>query len=371
MFQEARLVSTVSGKTAGPLDWQLAGQALEIANLPPFDAALIDMSEWSLWRYGAMLPVKRHFSLGEGMTPLVVTEIDGIRFHAKLEYLNPTGSFKDRGMAVLVNHLLGHAVSEVIEDSSGNAGAALAAYCAAAGIQARIFVPANAPEGKKRLIAAFGAEIVEIPGPRAATTEACRQAAQQSVYASHAWSPFFVAGQMSCAWEIWEQMGLPEAVLCPVGQGGLLLGIARGFRALHAAGLIDRLPRLYAVQAAGCDPIVQAWERDLSEPVSLTPQPSVADGIAVTAAVRGREVLAVLRETGGGALRVDDEAVLKAQRQLHQHGLLAEATSAVPVAALAQLHDQFERIVLPLTGNSLKSLTNNPPGKRGVMRASL
>ena len=90
-----------------------------------------------------------------------------------------------------------------------------------------------------------------------------------------------MAGQMTCAWEVWEQMGLPDALVCPVGHGGLFLGLARGFKALRAAGLIDRLPRLYAVQSAACDPIVRAWEQGLAEPVVITPQSGVADGIGV------------------------------------------------------------------------------------------
>ena len=129
-----QLVSSRTRQPAGPLDWQLDGDRLEIADLPAFDARAIRAEEWSLWRYAPMLPVERRVSLGEGMTPLVEAEYKGRSFRAKLEYLNPTGSFKDRGMAVLVNYLLGQGVREVIEDLSGNAGASLAAYAAAAGI---------------------------------------------------------------------------------------------------------------------------------------------------------------------------------------------------------------------------------------------
>ncbi len=185
-----QLISTTTGEPAGPLDWQSDGARLEIDTLPHFDARAIRREVWSLWRYAAMLPVEQRVSLGEGMTPLVQTTLGETQVWAKLEYLNPTGSFKDRGECVLINYLLGQGVTEVIEDSSGNAGASLAAYAAAAGIKARIFAPASAPEGKKRHIAAYGATLVEVPGPRAAATAACIEAAQHSVYASHAWSPF-------------------------------------------------------------------------------------------------------------------------------------------------------------------------------------
>lgn len=350
-----QLISSRSGQPAGALDWQADGARLDIANLPAFDAAAIDPQRWSLWRYAAMLPVDAQVTLGEGMTPLVDAQIAGHRFKAKLENLNPTGSFKDRGTALLVNYLLSQGVTEVIEDSSGNAGASLAAFCGKAGIKARVFVPAHAPEGKKRLIASFGAELVEIEGPRAAATAACLEAAQHSVYASHAWSPLFVAGQMTCAWEIWEQMGLPDAILCPVGHGGLFVGLARGFKALQSAGLIERLPRLFAVQSAACDPIVRAWEQGASESVAVTPVTGLADGISVAEPVHGAEILATLRETGGAALRVDDESISSALNELHQQGIMVEATSAVPAAALMNAPIEGQ-ICLPMTGNGLKNL---------------
>ena len=356
-----KLISVESQQPAGPVDWQLNGEKLAIANLPPFDASAIEVNEWSLWRYAAMLPAERCISLGEGLTPLIATEIDGMPFHAKLEYLNPTGSFKDRGTSVLVNHLLTHDVTEVIEDSSGNAGASLAAYCGKSGIKARVFVPANAPEGKKRLIESFGAEIIAVPGPRAAATAACLEAAQTAVYASHAWSPFFVAGQMTCAWEIWEQLGrrAPDAVAVCVGHGGLFLGLARGFQALLDVGLIDRLPRLVAVQAAACDPIVRAWECDLTKTEAVEQKPSVADGIAITSPVHGQEILASLRATHGAALRVTDDEILAAHQELLRRGFIIEPTSAVPAAALKQIATLIgtnATLVVPLTGNGLKNL---------------
>lgn len=360
MAYQPQLISERTGEPAGPLDWQSEGGRITIANVPPFDADAIVAHDWSLWRYGAMLPAEKRFSLGEGGTPLTRTEINGLPVYAKLEYLNPTGSFKDRGTAVIVNHLLAHGVTDVVEDSSGNAGASLAAYTSATGIHARIFAPASAPQGKKKLIAAFGAELVEIPGPRINTTEACLKAAETTVYATHAWSPFFLAGQMTCAWEIWEQLGrrAPDAIVCTVGHGGLFIGLARGFRALLDAGLIERMPRLFAVQSAACDPVVQAWERDLDVPEAVVQQPGVADGIAVTMPVHGAEILAAVRSTGGAALRVDDAAILTAQQLLHKRGLMVEPTSAVPAAALLLTKlTPDATIVMPLTGNGLKTLS--------------
>ncbi len=356
-----QLICPHCGRAAAPLDWHCDGHPLEIASPPPFAAAAIDTGVWSMWRYAAALPVARRVSLGEGLTPLVPVETAGMRFHAKLEYLNPTGSYKDRGTAALLSHLLAGGVEAVIEDSSGNAGASLAAYCAAAGVRARIYVPVAAPAGKKRLIERFGAALVEVPGPRAAATDAARQAARAVPYASHAWSPLFIAGQMTCAWEIWEQMGrrAPDALVVPVGYGGLLLGLARGFGALLAAGLIERLPRLYAAQAAACDPLVRAWER--GGPVTAAAQgTTVADGITVALPLRADELLRALRASGGAALRVSDEAVLAAQAALARRGLLVEPTGAVGAAALAdacRLAGADAEIVVPLTGSGLKTLS--------------
>jgi threonine synthase len=166
---------------------------------------------------------------------------------------------------------------------------------------------------------------------------------------------------MTCAWEIWEQLGrrAPDAILTPVGHGGLFLGLARGFQALLDAGLIEKMPRLYAVQSAGCDPIVRAWEQNRDAPEPAEQQPSVADGIAVTTPVHGAEIIAVLRSTGGAALRVDDDAILNAQRQLLRRGFIIEPTSAVPAAALRQVTSAIDPdsiVVIPLTGSGLKNL---------------
>ncbi len=358
----AQLLCDYCHRPAGALDWRCVqcGGPLSITNLPGFDTSKIHEVDWSLWRYEATLPVTRRFSLGEGMTPLVTVEWPGRGFLAKLEYLNPTGSYKDRGTVTLVNHLLHQGVTEVVEDSSGNAGASLAMYAGATGIHARIFVPASAPEGKKRLIA-LNAELVEVPGPRSAPTEACHEAARDTVYASHAWSPFFVAGQMTAAWEVWEQLGrrAPGVILCPVGHGGLFLGFARGFKALLDSGLIERMPALIAVQSAACDPVVRAWEDGQDEPDTATQNQTVADGIVVALPSRGREILAAIRATGGAALRVDDAAILRARDMLTKRGLLVEPTSAVPAAALEQVRDHVgdeAGIVVALTGSGLKAL---------------
>ena len=351
------------GSIADALDWRCRSCAgsLDLVDLPPFDAAAIVEGDFSLWRYAAMLPVERRFSLGEGMTPLAPARIDGIPFHAKLEYLNPSGSFKDRGTAAMLNHLAAHGAGHVIDNSSGNAGASLAAYAGAAGLSATVYVPAaTAMASKKRLIRAFGGAIVESHDYLADVYAA----AETATYASHAWNPYFVLGQQTAAWETWEQLGrrAPDAVLTPVGHGGLFLGFYRGFRALRLAGLIDKLPRLIAVQSAGVDPIVRGWKARARQPANVRPMQSVADGILVDQPVRGEQILQALYDTEGFALRVDNEAILRAQRAMHAAGFMIETTSAVTTAALPQIRERLgetAELVLAFTGSGLKAISGS------------
>lgn len=358
------IICSTTGKTMQPLDWQCpeTQSPLELQGLPPFDPEAIIEDDFSIWRYQAMLPVEKRFTLGEGMTPLVPIEIDGVTFYGKLDYLNPTGSYKDRGTTVMMNHIAAQGVTEVVEDSSGNAGASVAAYSSVAGIHARIFVPATATSGKKGLIKAFGGELVEVEGPQYAKTEACMEAAKTTTYASHGWSPFFTLGQTTVAWEVWEQLGqrAPDAIATPVGQGSLFLGFWRGFKALHEVGLIDKMPQMFAIQSKGCDPIVQAWEQSLETTPEVHPTYTVADGIIVEIPVRRQEIISAIRESGGAALRVDNEAILEAQAKLWRKGMTVEATSSVSIAAMDPIQSKINvenpTLVIALTGNGLKNI---------------
>lgn len=362
-MMSSQLRCTECDQAAAPLDWRCTscGGSIDFAELPAFDTASIDAGDFSLWRYAAMLPVERRISLGEGLTPLVQVDWDGQPLYTKLEYLNPTGSYKDRGTVTMMNHLAAQNVMEVVEDSSGNAGASVAAYASALGIASRIFVPATGSAAKKALIRAFGGELAEIEGPQHAKTEACREAARTTPYASHAWSPYFVLGQMTAAWEVWEQMGrrAPDAIATPIGHGGLFLGFARGFTLLKAAGLIERVPRMFAVQAEGADPIVRGWEQGDDLPPRFELRRTVADGIIVDEPVRGRTVLQTIRESEGAAFRVSDTDILTAQTALARKGLMVEPTSATTAAALPQIRAALEpgaSLVIALTGSGLKTM---------------
>jgi threonine synthase len=353
-----------------PLRCPLTSHPLEYANLPRFDPKLIDPQAAGLWRYAAMLPVahkaQERITLGEGWTPLIADRWAGIPVHWKLDTLMPTGSYKDRGVSMMVNWFASLGAQIVVDDSSGNAGASLACYAARAGLTARIYVPESAPQPKRAQIAVYGAELVEVKGPRSMArmaAEADTQNSRHIAYASHAWHPAFLVGQMTCAWEIWEQLGCraPEWLVAPVGNGGLMLGTWRGFQHLYQSGQIDRLPRLLAVQADPYTPIYDAFHNQQED---IAPEPRVericADGIAINAPVHARALLQAIRDSEGTVVAVEEGAILAAQEKLAMHGLFVEPTSATVAAAIDQCANLFgpnDTLVAILTGHGLK----NPP----------
>jgi threonine synthase len=312
-------------------------------------------------RYQGNFPLEHggtFITLGEGDTPLVTVTYETRTLYFKCEHLNPTGSFKDRGTAVLINALAAEGVSAAVEDSSGNAGASFAGYAARAGIQARVFVPEAASGPKQAQIEAFGAEIIRIPGARSTVSEAAQaQATQGSVYASHTYLPHGLSGMATIAYEIVEQLGrAPKAVLTPVGQGTLFLGLYRGFRALKEADVIQELPQLIGVQALACAPLWAVYSAGAAGLTFVQEGETMAEGIRIVHPLRGDLILQALDETRGMMLAVEEKAILPARDQLARHGLYVEPTSAVVWAALEQcLADLEDPVVLMLTGTGFKS----------------
>lgn len=351
--------------SSSPDCWRcLCGAAWEPEERSDFDPTLIDRVDNSVWRYRRLFglpPGMAAVHLGAGGTPLLPVTLEGRQVLAKLEYLAPTSSFKDRGTEVMISLLAHQGARHVADDSSGNAGASVAAYAARAGMRAEIFVPAHASPAKRAQIGVYGAEVRPIPGPRQNAKIAALEATQRGiVLASHAYHPGFVLGQQSLAWELWEQLGrrAPDWYVVPVGQGVHLLGIWLGFRRLRAAGLVDRLPKLVAVQAKLLAPLCQALNAGLETVPGTEPTtPSAAEGLAIAEPVRGRRLLQAIRETGGACIAVEEPAILAAQELLAHHGFYVEPTSATVVAALqavAQWAGPAEIIVIPLTGSGLK-----------------
>jgi threonine synthase len=205
--------------------------------------------------------------MGEGFTPLEEMNFNGNKVLMKIDYLFPTGSYKDRGATVLISKTRELGIKKVVEDSSGNAGSAIAAYCARAGIRCEIYVPKTTSSGKLAQIQAYGATLRRIQGSRERTAQAAMKAASRIYYASHCWNPFFLHGTKTFGFEIWEQMGwkVPDVIILPVGHGTLFLGAYLGFKELREAGMVKRLPRLVGVQSTFCTPLLQAFRKGWKE----------------------------------------------------------------------------------------------------------
>lgn len=339
------------------------GGLLDVEMEPAFPWAAMQTRPPGLWRYRDAIPVRgRPVSLGEPQTPLV--EMAGARCQLllKLDHLFPTGSFKDRGATVLLTKIKELGVSAIVEDSSGNAGAAIAAYAASAAISATIYVPANASQVKTAPIQLYGANLVRVPGSRSDTSRVTWQEAQRTYYASHVWNPFFVEGTKTIAFELWDQLGqqVPDWVIAPVGHGTLLLGLYRGFHHLVAAGVTHRLPRIVGVQASACSPLVQAFQGGLDHLPQMEAEETQADGIAISHPLRWRQILQAVKDTAGTMIAVNEVKIRQALLYWAGRGLLMEPTSAVALAALLDLCEDgtvgwSDRVVVPITGAGIKT----------------
>jgi threonine synthase len=300
---------------------------------------------WSLWRYRSVLPggeAWERISLGEGMTPLVPVRPE---VWCKLEYVTPTRSFKDRGAAVMISVAAGAGVTRVVVDSSGNAGIAVAAYAARAGMTAEVFVPQGTPMAKLARAEAAGARVVVVPGDRAAAATAARAVAEAPGgpwYASHVYRPAFAHGVKTLAFELWEQLGgrPPGRVFVPAGNGTLVVGLWLGFRQLAAAGRIRRPPAILAVQAERCAPLA-----------GLRPAgPTAASGIAIADPPRAREVRAAVVASGGRVLTVSEEELEAARLALAGIGMQVEPTGAAAWAGAQRTGGGLEPDVVILSG---------------------
>lgn len=349
------------------------GSPLVFEPLPGLGREQIDTAINSQWRYRAALPNPlAHIepaTLGEGRTPLINRTIEGIDVGFKVESMNPTGSFKDRGVAVMVTALRHQRVERVLEDSSGNGGSSVAAYCAAAGIEAHILVPAATSPNKIVQSRWHGAHIELVSGTRQEVADAAVRRADTTFYASHNWHPYFLQGIKLIAYEIWEDLGFraPTAVLVPAGAGSLVLGCAIGFGELYRAGEIERAPRILVTQPQNCCPLVTAIEQGRREVAERQWSPTVAEGTAIAKPVRDHEVLQAIRGTNGTAVAVPEDELLPAVGELARSGLFVEPTSAQVVPALRRLRAAGEitaadTVVAVLTGSGLKASHLLTPG---------
>ncbi len=325
----------------------------------------------SLWRFRELLPVRRSESittLGEGGSPVLplgsVADAPGVELWIKDDGGLPTGSFKARGMAVAISRARELGLSDLFVPSAGNAGLALAAYAARAGLRARIYLPQRTPSSVRSGCAAYGAAVTEVPGTIREAGEFARRTekGRGSFDLSTMREPYRVEGKKTMGLEIFDAMfpdRFPDAIVYPTGGGTGLVGMAKAFAELRALGLLERAPRLLAVQPAGCALVVRAL-RDGAAAATPWAEPStIAPGLLVPAPFASERTLEAVRMSGGGGIVVSDHEILAAMRSLgSRHGVSASPEAAAPYAALAGLyHDRLirdgERVLLYGTGTGL------------------
>jgi threonine synthase len=342
-----------------PYRCPICGGIFDWEGFPEYDRTKVDTNLPGIWRFQhtfGLPPDTPKVSLGEGNTPLIDSSIAGCKVAWKLEYLNPTGSYKDRGSAVLLSFIKNRGAESAVEDSSGNAGASFAAYAARAGIKAKIFVPHSAAGPKRVQIEAYGAELVVIEGPRSAAAEAVKQEADKgAVYASHAFLPVGMLGNACIAFEIASQLRAnPGTVIAPVGHGSLMLGVIRGFLTLLRAGAIESMPVLIGVQAQACAPVWASFENLVG---MVEEGQTLAEGVRVRNPVRGKALLAEFVGKQNRIIAVPEDKILQGRDRLAKMGLYVEPTSAIVWEALMQVKGTVpEPIVVLLTGSGFKYL---------------
>lgn len=305
---------------------------------------------------GKISRAKSNLDLGEGNTPILKKEFGAKNVYFKMDYFQPTGSFKDRGAVFLVDQIKKSGINKIIDDSSGNAGAAIAAYSAAANIDCSIYLPVKTSKAKIKQIKDYGADIIKIKGDRDKTSKAILKAAQKNYYASHVYNPLFFAGVASLAFEIKEEIGIPDKIIVPVGNGTMLLGLYYGFKE------IGKFPELIAVQSEKCSPIYNSfYNKNLSLKKNKKCNKTIAEGIAIGQPQRLKEIIEVIKITNGDVIIVSEEEIKVALNKLWRKGIYIEKTSAVAPAGFLKLDNnnsltEKEKIVIPLTGTGLKNI---------------
>jgi threonine synthase len=338
----------------------------------------------TMWRYHELLPVRqeRHvITLGEGMTPLLSASHlapQGLESKARLlvkdEGQNPTGSFKARGMAAAVSRALELGAHGVVTPTAGNAGAALAAYAARAGLPAFVVAPEDAPETCIQQARLYGAEVELIPGLISDAGQVAVEVSRQRGWfnVSTLREPYRIEGKKTMGLELAEQLGwrLPDAIVYPIGGGTGIVGMWKAFAELDQLGWLisKRLPKMIIVQAEGCAPLVRAFHegREEAEPWPAHKAHTIAAGLCVPSAIGDRLILQAVRDSGGIALTVsDDEMVKMVEFATKQEGMFTSLEAAATIAAYhALLTNHFlgpgDETVLFFTGNGLIDISQAP-----------
>jgi len=339
------------------------GQPLDVQLDFNFEPEKILWNNHSVWRYAQFFPYAQEnkiISLAEGWTPLV-------RFsdntYVKLESANPTGSFKDRGSTVLISvlhRLIEEAGGYISEDSSGNAGASIAAYAARAGLKARIYVPETVAGPKFNQIQFYGAQVTKVSGSRSRVAEEAQKVEKGKFYVGHILHPLFRDGLRSLAYEIFEQFGwnVPERIYFPVSAGTLLLGVISGFKHLSDSGVIEDFPKIVACQTQQVSPLYHRFKGLKYDPPETVT--SIADALVSVKPPLLDLMVRGLKEVNGDAVMVEEDEIMEAFLELARKGFFVEPSSAVAYAAykkqlMSNEVSQENNVVIILTGNGLKT----------------
>lgn len=336
--------------------WKLSFQP------PKFSLEGIDQKNWSMFRYRKFMALEdeswREITLGEGMTPIIPFNDDVL---LKMDYFMPTLSFKDRGAAMLIAHCKSIGVTEVVQDSSGNAGNSIAAYSARAGIKCKIFVPEGTSPKKIDMIKAHGSEVCVVPGSRDHCADICREKVENDgvYYANHVYNPFFYEGTKTYIYEVFEQLHrIPQHILIPVGNGTLFLGAIHALEELLSSGMISKMPQIIAVQSENCDPIMQAMEQGVGKPIEVTVLPTIAEGIAIGKPMRGEKILNYAEKYNIHFVHAPENRIMAARAELAAKGIYCEHTTAANYAAYThycELYGQTPDCLITMCGAGLKS----------------
>ncbi len=337
------------------------GNYLDLDYHPVLIRENLNMTDRSFWRYKDVLPLNDYnnaISFGEGTTPLVDMVFSDVKFLGKMDFMLPSGSFKDRGASLMISKCKEMGIDEIVEDSSGNSACSVSAYCARGGIKANIYMPAGNSSAKSIQAASYGSQIHLVEGNRIDCANAALEAAGKSYYAAHAWNPYFIHGTKTIIYEIVEQLGwkAPDSIFIPVGSGSQLIGVYLGLLEMKEAGIIDKMTRLMAVQSNKCSPLKDFVEGK-ETPVTFG-NPSIAEGIAIHRPVRLKQIVDAVISSGGEFITVDDSEIIEAMKASAKQGVYIEPTSASAVAALkkgAVMGKNGETAVVSLTGTGLKS----------------
>ena len=322
------------------------GGLFELDFTPPaWDASLIDRTQWNQFRYRRFMALDgeawREVTMGEGMTPIVPFDENVM---LKMDYMMPTLSFKDRGAATLVAHMKAIGVTHCVQDSSGNAGNAVAAYAARAGISCEIFVPEGTSPSKIRMIESHGAKVNVVPGTRDHCADVCRAKVREegAYYANHVYNPYFYEGMKAYVYETFEQIGrIPAHIVVPVGNGTLYIGVIKALEHLLASGAIEKFPQIIALQSENCDPLWRAAQTHEPHPAYITPRPTMAEGIAIGVPMRGDELLEMGYRHHVVFVRAPEDKILAARAAIAKRGVYCEHTTAANYAAYLAYCEQY------------------------------